>query len=331
MIDYVDVIYGLSWGDEGKGKITNALAENYDYVCRWNGGQNAGHTVYVNGVKHKTHIVPSGIFQGKNCIIGPGCVLNVDKFMDELNSLSFAGYDISLVKVSPRAHIITQEHIDYDTKNLKTELGTTGTGIAPCYSDKMLRKGILARDVLSSDLIWNEKMKGRILCEGAQSVNLDVDLGDYPYVTSSTTLPYASCSLGFSPKKIRRLIGVAKAYDTKVGVDPLFPDSLWDDVHLNKIIEEGKEYGSTTGRKRKANWLNMNKLIHSINISGATEVIINKCDVLNTVGIFKLYFNGEMNNLLSFDSFKEYVKTTIDQYTEINVANVIFSGDVENI
>ena len=331
MIDYVDVIYGLSWGDEGKGKITSALAENYDYICRWNGGPNAGHTVYIDGVKYKTHIVPSGIFKNKISVIGPGCVFHVEQLMEEINYLSTAGFDMKLIKVSPKAHVITDKHIQYDKENLQSEFGTTGKGIAPCYSDKMMRRGTRAFEVLSDFMIWDEKLKGRVLCEGAQSINLDIDHGDYPYVTSSTTMPYAACSLGFSPKKFRRMIGVAKAYDTRVGNDPLFPDSLWDDEHLNTIIEEGKEYGSTTGRKRKANWLNLDRLIHSINISGATEIIINKCDVLEKVGVYKLYFKQQLDNLEFFESFKIYIQNAITQNTEIIKDNIIFSGDVENI
>lgn len=123
---------------------------------RWS---NAGHTVYVHGQKYKTHIIPSGIFAGKKCIIGPGCVINVDKMREELNTLSAAGFDINLVKVSPNAHIITNQHIEYDKNNL-THLGTTGQGIAPCYSDKMLRKGIRAKDVLEPNWLWDGKLSG---------------------------------------------------------------------------------------------------------------------------------------------------------------------------
>lgn len=331
MIDYVDIIFGLTWGDEGKGKITNAIAENYDYVCRWNGGPNAGHTVYLNGEKYKTHIVPSGIFQNKLSIIGPSCVFHVDQLMEEIKYLSFCGFDMNLIKVSPKAHVITDKHIKYDEENLQGKFGTTGKGIAPCYSDKMLRIGTRASEVLTDFMIWDEKLKGRILCEGAQSVNLDIDHGDYPYVTSSSTMPYSACSLGFSPKKIRRLIGVAKAYDTRVGNDPLFPDSLWDIEELNLVIEEGKEYGSTTGRKRKANWLNLNRLLHSINISGTTEIIINKFDVIEKLGFFKLILDDNLIEFETAEEFKKYIQTFISDNSEIVQDNIIFSGDVENI
>ena len=221
MIKAVDIIFGLAWGDEGKGKISNAIAKNYDIVCRWNGGPNAGHTVYLNNKKYKTHIIPCGVFQNKLSVIGPNCVINVDKFFDEIEYLQKEGFDTSLIKVSPKAHIITERHIRYDLKFLKPKLGTTGQGIAPAYSDKMLRVGKLAGDYIDKKYLWDGNLEGEILCEGAQSFWLDINYGNYPYVTSSETLPYNACSLGFSPKKIRDIIGVAKIYDTKSGVDPL--------------------------------------------------------------------------------------------------------------
>lgn len=302
MIEYVDVIYGLAWGDEGKGKISNAIAKDYEYVCRWNGGPNAGHTVYINDVKYKTHIIPCGVFQNKKSIIGPGCVLHIDKFFAELEYLEKNGFDISLIKVSPNAHIITDEHIERDLKELKTKLGTTGQGIAPCYADKMMRCGIRAKSVLDKKYLWDGNLSGKILCEGAQSVWLDIDHGGYPFVTSSSTMPYSACSLGFSPKKLNKLIGVAKIYDTKSGIDPLFPESLWEDFILNQIIELGHEFGSTTGRKRLVNWINLDMLIESIKLSGCTDLIINKCDVLESVGVFRAYYK---NHLYSYHTLVE--------------------------
>ena len=330
MIEAVDVIYGLAWGDEGKGKIANAMAKNYDYVCRWNGGPNAGHTVYVGGKKYKTHIIPSGIFAGKVCVIGPGCVINIQKMLEELRTLTMAGFDVNLVKIHPNAHIITEDHIAYDKKHLG-HLGTTAQGIAPCYSDKMLRRGTRAVEVLEPNWIWDGELSGKVLCEGAQSVWLDIDHGDYPYVTSSTTMPYGACSLGFSPRKISRLIGVAKAYDTKSGVDPLFPESLWNDPVLNKIIELGGEYGSTTGRKRLVNWLNIDKLRKSIILSGCTELIINKCDVLEQVGEFKAIHGNELLNFTSFKHMKDYITNVLVYISDNPVHDVKWSGDVEKI
>jgi adenylosuccinate synthase len=330
MIELVDIIYGLAWGDEGKGKISNALAKEYNYVCRWNGGPNAGHTVYIKGKKHKTHIIPTGIFAGKKCVIGPGCVINIEKFFEEIRDLRAAGFDTNLIKISPNAHIISQDHIEYDKRHLQ-HLGTTAQGIAPCYSDKMLRRGKRAVEVLESNWIWDGELHGNVLCEGAQSVWLDIDHGDYPYVTSSTTMPYGACSLGFSPRKINRLIGVAKIYDTKSGVDPLFPETLWNDPVLNKIIELGGEYGSTTGRKRLVNWLNLDKLRKSIILSGCTELIINKCDVLEQIGEFKLIHGNELLHFTSFESMKNYITTIMLHILDNPVHDIKWSGDVEKI
>lgn len=327
MVEYVDVIFGLQWGDEGKGKISNALANNYDYVCRWNGGPNAGHTVYINNIKYKTHIIPCGIFKNKISVIGPNCVLNLKKFYEEIDYLNAAGFNTDLVKVSPKANIITDDHIKYDLDVLNKKLGTTGQGIAPAYADKMLRVGKLAKDFLNKKYLWDEKLDGKVLCEGAQSFWLDINFGEYPYVTSSETLPYSSCSLGFSPKKIRDIIGVAKVYDTKSGVDPLFPNSLWEDETLNKLIEIGAEYGSTTGRKRLANWLRLDKLIKAINISGVNKLIFNKCDILENLGKFKILFDDSGGNFIDFINMEEMI-LFLKKYTKTNsmgLDDILFS------
>lgn len=326
MVDFVDIIFGLQWGDEGKGKISNALANDYDYVCRWNGGPNAGHTVYVDNIKYKTHIVPCGIFKNKISIIGPNCVLNLDKFYQEIAYLSEAGFDTSLVKVSPKTHIISNDHIKYDLEFLKEKLGTTGQGIAPAYADKMLRSGKLAKDLLDDKYLWDGTLKGKVLCEGAQSFWLDINFGDYPYVTSSETLPYSACSLGFSTRKIRDIIGVAKVYDTKSGVDPLFPPTLWQDEFLGHLITTGEEYGSTTGRKRIANWLRLDKLIKAINMSGVNKLIFNKCDVLEKVGKYKILFDDLGGNFIDFINIEEmvyFIKNQIKSSTEVK--EILFS------
>ena len=330
MIQSADIVYGLAWGDEGKGKISAALAPKYDWVCRWNGGPNAGHTVWVNGKKHKTHIIPSGIFAGKRCLIGPGCVINPDKFFEEIRYLRSEGFDTSLVKISPAAHIITQAHIDYDKRHLG-HLGTTGQGIAPCYSDKMLRCGRRAAEYFISEWLWDGKLDGRVLCEGAQSVWLDIDHGDYPYVTSSTTMPYGACSLGFSPRKINRIIGVAKAYDTKSGTDPLFPTSLWDDPQIDALIREGGEYGTTTGRKRLANWLNLDKLIAAAEASGCSEMVINKWDVLQRVGVFKCIHNGSIVEFKDAGEMKTYLIRELATGAIPELHDVRFSDSPETI
>jgi len=330
MIKAVDIIFGLAWGDEGKGKISNAISKNYDIVCRWNGGPNAGHTVYLGDKKYKTHIIPCGVFQNKLSVIGPNCVINIDKFFDEIEYLEKEGFDTSLIKVSPKTHIITQRHIEYDLKFLKPKLGTTGQGIAPAYADKMLRIGKLAKDYLDKKYIWNEEFYGNILCEGAQSFWLDINYGDYPYVTSSETLPYSACSLGFSPKKIRDIIGVAKIYDTKSGVDPLFPESLWEDPELNMLIDMGQEFGSTTGRRRIANWLNLNKLIDSIKISGVNKLIINKCDVLEKIHTYKLFQNNNIYKFNTLQAMQSFIKSQLNHILTEPI-EITFSGSKEKI
>lgn len=302
-----DIIFGLCWGDEGKGKIVNAIAKNYDYICRWNGGPNAGHTVYLNNKKYKTHIIPCGIFHNKKCVIGPNCVINIDKFFDEIDYLNQEGFDTSLIKVSPKTNLITDKHIQYDLKYLKSKLGTTGQGIAPAYADKMLRIGKLAKNYLDKKYIWDEELSGNVLCEGAQSFWLDINQGNYPYVTSNETLPYNACSLGFPPNNIKNIIGVAKIYDTKSGVDPLFPEVLFQDNDLNKIIEEGQELGTTTGRKRAVNWLRIDSLIKAINISGVTKLIINKCDILLKLNLFKIIKDNNIVTFKDFDGLRSFI------------------------
>lgn len=337
MITYADIIVGLAWGDEGKGKISSAMAKDYDVVCRWNGGPNAGHTVYVDDKKYKTHIIPSGVFHGKKSIIGPNCVVNVEKFLVEIEGLKKDGFDTSLVKIHPNTHIITDAHIKYDLEYLKPKLGTTGQGIAPCYADKANRIGIQAKNLPQGELntyLWDGELKGNILCEGAQSIWLDINYGDYPYVTSSETFPHNACSVGFSPKKIRNIIGVTKIYDTKSGVDPLFPETLWEDPILDKLIILGGEYGSTTGRKRIVNWLNFGKLIESINLSGSTEIIINKCDVLQDLGVFKIvnFFDQEVS-FETLNDMQEFLAEEIvhNNQNGIEHENIIFSGDKTHI
>jgi adenylosuccinate synthase len=252
--------------------------------------------------------------------------------MAEIAYLEANGFDTSLVKVSPKAHVITHDHISYDT-NYLSHLGTTGQGIAPCYSDKMLRKGIRAAELLDPKWIWDEKLFGCILAEGAQSVWLDIDHGSYPYVTSSSTLPYNACSLGFSPMDINRIIGIGKIYDTKSGADPMFPVSLMEDPVLAEIGRIGKEQGTTTGRQRIVNYLNLDKMIAAIRLSGVTCVVLNKGDILTKIeegNPFKFRYRDE---LVTCKTLKE-MQTTIAEIIEGECSNlleedVIFSDHPE--
>lgn len=335
-INNVDICCGLAWGDEAKGKIVSQLSKNkqYDFVCRWAGGNNAGHTIYVKGKKYKTHLIPSGIFFGIKSIIGPNCVVNIKSFYEELEYLKKNGFDISLVKISPKAHIITEQHINEDKRrnNEKGGLGTTSRGIGPCYRDKYARLGIRVEDCIVNFVgyIWDEILYGNILCEGAQGVWLDTIYGNYPYVTSSNPLPYGACSLGIPPQKIRHIYGAAKIYDTRSGVDPEFPDKLLLDPDLLKICTLGQEYGVTTGRKRIVNWLNMNKLIKAINISGCTNIIISKIDILEKINIFKYYYQDKLYNFSSLLELQNNIENLLEKKCEL-LCDIRFSNNPETI
>ncbi len=338
MINKADVVVGLAWGDEAKGKITSQLASTrnkdgsmyYDIVARWAGGNNAGHTVYVNGNKFKTHIIPSGVFYGVKSLIGPACVLNKDSFYKELDYLADSGFDTSLVKVSPKCHIVKDKHIIFDKNNLAGKLGTTGRGIAPCYADKAARVGSLAMDELESEFIFDEPLEGNLLCEGAQGVWLDMDHGNYPYVTSSTTLPYGACSIGFPCQKIDRVWGAAKIYDTRSGEDPAFPASLLEDPILKRLGDLGDEYGVTTGRRRKVNWLNLDKLIDSANITGTTNIVISKCDIMEKLGEYRLFHMGSQIRFSNLKEMANYIEKTMEEQCPL-VDIVIFSNSPEEI
>lgn len=330
MVEFVDICCGLAWGDEAKGKIVSYLAHKYDFVCRWAGGNNAGHTIYINNIKYKTHLIPSGVFHNIKSIIGPDCVVNVKSFFEELDYLKSNGFDTSLIKISPKAHIISDAHIEED-KLKYGALGTTSKGIAPCYRDKYARTGIRASDVIElKDYIWDEQLYGAVLCEGAQGFWLDINYGNYPYITSSTTLPYGACCLGFPPQKIRKIYGAAKIYDTRAGADPDFPEELLEDVELRQIILEGKEYGTTTGRMRKVNWLNLDKLIKAINISGCTDIIISKVDVLKKVGLYKLIYLNNIHVFESMDDMKNYIIEVLNQHCPL-LLKLIYSEHLEDI
>jgi adenylosuccinate synthase len=331
-IEFVDICCGLNWGDEAKGKVIAHLAKqgNYDFVCRWAGGNNAGHTVYVNGIKYKTHLIPCGIFYNVPSIIGPDCVVNKESFEKEIEYLRDNGFNTDLIKISPKAHLVMDTHINEDIREYKSQ-GTTSKGIAPCYRDKYARIGkqVKEEDYFKSYL-WDERLYGRVLCEGAQGFWLDINQGNYPYVTSSTTLPYGACSLGFSPKLIRNIYGATKIYDTRSGTDPVFPESLLDDSELVSVIRQGNEIGVTTGRMRKVNWLNINKLSEAINISGTTIVIISKTDVFEALNIYKLIDNTRTKTFSSIVELKKYIDTTIRKNCPY-VKKIIYSNNVEII
>ncbi len=335
-VNSVDICCGLAWGDEAKGKITSHLASSgrYNFVCRYAGGANAGHTIYVNGNKYKTHLIPAGVFYNIPSIIGPGCVVNKEDFTSEINYLKEHNFNTNLIKVSPKAHVISNEHKNEDKKTHAKTQGSTSKGIAQCYRDKYGRIGkrVNHPDNIEffKDYIWDEHLYGNILCEGAQGFWLDIDQGNYPYVTSSTTLPYGACSLGFSPKLINNIYGAVKIYDTRSGIDTDFPDSLLDDPELLLLSNEGQEYGVTTGRKRKSNWLNIDKLVKAINISGTTDLIISKIDILIKINKFKLFKNNDMIIFSSFDKMKIYIESVL-KISCPQLKNIFYSSNPEYV
>lgn len=331
-IQFVDICVGLSWGDEGKGKIVSQLSNQYDFVCRWAGGNNAGHTIYVNGNKYATHLIPSGVFHGIPSIIGPGCVVHKESFFDEINYLQKNGFNTKLVKISPKAHIITDEHIEEDKQKYNKVLGTTAKGIGTCYSDKYARKGIRIQDRKEEfkEYIWDEKLFGKVLCEGAQGFWLDIDYGNYPYVTSSSCLPHSACTLGFAPQKIRKIFGAVKMYDTRVGKDPDFPDDLLCNQELMTLAHEGNEYGTTTNRARLVNYLNLDKLISAVEVSGTTELIISKVDIVEKTNIFRYYYQDILHTVDTLQQMKDDIQEILYSNTSL-LKNIIFSSNPEKI
>jgi len=333
-ITNVDVCFGCAWGDEGKGKIVAQLAKSgkYNFVCRWAGGNNAGHTVYVNGNKYKTHLIPSGVFYGIPSIIGKGCVVNKEAFFSEIAYLKENGFDTSLVKISPKTHVVHTKHIEDDKKNYGGQ-GSTKRGIAPCYRDKYARVGSQVKDFMEEfrEFIWDGKLFGNVLCEGAQGMWLDINFGNYPYVTSSTTLPYGACSLGFPPQLISKIYGACKIYDTRVGTDTDFPETLLENKDLLQLAKNGGEYGVSTGRMRKTNWLNLDKLVKSVQISGTTDLIVSKIDILRNFGIFKLYFQDTQMEFKSIDEMCLFMKLKLEETCGDFLRNIYFSGDPETV
>jgi adenylosuccinate synthase len=330
------VIVGTQWGDEGKGKIVDLLTRYADAVVRFQGGNNAGHTIVLKGEKFVFHLIPSGIlYKNKKCIIGNGVVLDPAVLIGEITELKRRGYfkDDSQLMVSEETHLILPYHRKIDVAREKGfKIGTTGRGIGPAYEDKVARCGIRVVDLLDEKVfrkklednlvqknIYLEKIlkeepfdlseilneylgyktqlekyvkntslflheaiqKGKpVLFEGAQGALLDLDHGTYPYVTSSNTVAgNASAGAGIGPTLIDSVVGVAKAYTTRVGEGP-FPTELKDEMG-EKIRERGGEYGATTGRPRRCGWFDAVVVNHAIRINGVKEITITKLDVLN--------------------------------------------------
>ena len=331
------VIVGTQWGDEGKGKIVDMLAEKADVVVRFQGGNNAGHTMVVAGEQIISHLVPSGILQGKTCMIGNGVVVDPEVLIGEMDRIGARGIDAGpeKLRISERAHLIMPYHklIDAERERKKGDqkIGTTGRGIGPTYEDKATRRGLRFVDLLDPDtfaqrldMILEEKnfylehyfgapplsaepilsqyrqfarrlaphvtdvsreiagvtaAGGQVLFEGAQGTHLDIDHGTYPFVTSSNTVAGNACAgAGVGPKDISGVVGVVKAYTTRVGAGP-FVCELLDDIG-DRLQRVGAEYGATTGRRRRCGWLDMVLLRNSRRLNGLTGLAITKLDVL---------------------------------------------------
>ncbi len=338
------VVVGTQWGDEGKGKITDFLSEKAEYVARYQGGDNAGHTIQFGGETYKLHLIPSGIFSPeKLCIIGNGVVVNPKSLVTELAYLHERNITTDNLRISDRAHVILPYHIELDRLQEEAKgdkkIGTTIKGIGPAYMDKAARVGIRIADLLDRE-VFEERLRinledknrqftklydanpmsfeeifeeyyeygqqikqyvcdtsvllndaldngKRVLFEGAQGVMLDIDQGTYPFVTSSNPLAGGvTIGSGVGPSKVTKVVGVCKAYTSRVGDGP-FPTELFDEIG-SRIREVGREYGTTTGRPRRVGWFDSVVMRHSKRVSGITNLCLNSIDVLTGLETVKI-------------------------------------------
>jgi adenylosuccinate synthase len=330
------VVVGAQWGDEGKGKIVDLLAQSSDLVCRYQGGPNAGHTIMVDGETFKIRQIPTGVISGKVSVIGNGCVVDPEVLIDELDDLERRGYSTEPVCLSGNAHLIMPWHVSIDQgteRRLgKLQIGTTRRGIGPAYADKALRLGIRVQDVLDTKILrekievalaeknyWLERVYDsptfnleevaeryeryakrlrpyikdtslivdealkegkRVLFEGAQGTLLDLDHGTYPFVTSSNPVASgAATGVGIGPNRLDRILGVAKAYVTRVGEGP-FPSEI-EGPAQQQVRVAGGEYGTVTGRERRCGWLDLVALRYASRLNGFTALALTKLDVLS--------------------------------------------------
>jgi len=310
-----DVVVGLQFGDEGKGKVTHQLARNgnYTHVMRFNGGCNAGHTIYHEGKKFVTHHVPAGVFYGIPSIIGPGCVIDVAKLFKEIESLESNGIEVyDNLLISENAHIITDFHRAEDKKEEK--IGTTRTGNGPAYRDKYFRKGLRAVDVpelreflvdVFGELHYEDSTgkEPEVLCEGAQGFGLDIDWGDYPYVTSSHCTTGGAILSGVPHDSIRDVYGVAKVYETYVGSK----NFETEDPVFELLRSAGDEYGATTGRPRQIGWLDSHSLVKSVLLNGVNKLILNKADILDNIKTWRAWDGDQLLCFENSDEMEQWV------------------------
>jgi adenylosuccinate synthase len=326
-----DIIVDLQYGDCGKGKVTHHLCKNNDYthVIRYNGGCNAGHTIYHNGRKIVTHHIPAGVFFGVKSIIGPGCVVEPNQFFKEIIELEEAGIETrNFVHIAENTHVITRDHLREDQADCA--IGTTKRGNGPAYRDKYGRTGKKAIEVASLERylidiykeLYDNKREIKILFEGAQGFGLDIDWGDYPYVTSSHCTSASALLNGVPPQAVRNIWGVAKVYETYVGAKNFEPN----DKIFSKIREVGQEYGATTGRPRQCNWMNWNLLEKAVKMNGVTDLVFNKVDILEEVNEFKIIKNKEILTFDSMEHMKDFIITNLQ-----TIKNFYFSSNKETI
>jgi len=354
-----DVLLGLQWGDEGKGKIVDVLTSKYDIIARFQGGPNAGHTLEFDGIKHVLHTIPSGIFhKGSMNIIGNGVVIDPVIFENEINEIDKLDVEMSDLLISKKAHLILPTHKLLDAASEKAKgknkIGSTLKGIGPTYMDKTGRNGLRIGDISDKNFTKKyEKLKNKhiqilnfydfdyklneleekwfdsletlkrfphiesehfmhkaikdgkkILAEGAQGTLLDIDFGSYPFVTSSNTITAGACTgLGIAPNKIGEVIGIFKAYCTRVGSGP-FPSEVFDEIGV-RLAKIGNEFGSTTGRARRCGWIDLPALKYAININGVTQLNMMKADVLSgleTINVCTHYMlDGNKIDYLPFE------------------------------
>jgi len=330
-----DVVIGLQHGDEAKGKVTHYLCKYKDYthVLRFNGGCNAGHTIYHEGRKFVTHHIPAGVFYGIKSIIGPGCVVNVEQFFKELAELEEGGVNAKgKIFIAKNAHVISDAHIQEEHSEKK--IGTTKRGNGPAYRDKYARLGVQAKDVsaLKPYLIdlyeefYSIPCSVNILCEGAQGFELDIDWGDYPYVTSSHCGVAGALLNGIPHNSVEDVWGVGKVYETYVGAKQFEPiDEPEEREFFARMREAGEEYGATTGRPRQCNYLNLSNLKRSIAVNAVNKLVLNKVDVLRSLDTWRLINNDEIISFSGESEMLDFVKK------ELSDVDIYFSDSKHRI
>ena len=337
MIKSADVVVGLSYGDEGKGKVVNSLLQKnkYTHCIRFNGGHNAGHTVHKENKIFSTHVIPTGYLQEVQPVIGPGCVVSPRLLEEEYEHLVTRGFKgKKKIFIDKRVNLISSEHLMEDSNEVS--IGTTRRGNGPAYRDKYARKNMRFGDFKD----WKqqffevidiyEELHGEkeceVLMEGAQAFGLDIDWGDYPYVTSSQCSVAGAIQNGIPHNKIRNVYGIAKAYDTYVGNKKFEKD----DPIFDKIREAGMEFGTTTARPRQVGFLDLDLLLRSARLNAVTDVIVNKVDILEQVGVWKVVKEGKIIDLKDKTEFTRFLTNLIIKEVD-TVKRVVLSESPKEI